>query len=361
MLAHRSVETSDALEAIELFAERGWTDGLPIIPPTEERVAEFLRVAGRDPEEVVLHIPMTHRRVTVGLAAINAVMAGCLPNYFPLILAAIRGWADERWGSGDPAFFFASNASTGGGGQLLIVNGPIRDELALNSGANIFGPGNRANATIGRAMRLILINGAGFVPGVVDNSSQGHPGKYSFCIAENEEDSPWEPLHVECGFSPDVSTVTTVSARGPEPVENRMSHTPDGILYSIVDTMSRLGALVNSVGSAPYKVVVMGPEHARIIAAHGWSKQDVKAFLAEHCRRPLADLARVGMTSVPPEWTVEVDGVEYLRGCRGPDDVMLVVAGGNNAGVSSVVTNWCYGPPPGEYIITPIETERGSA
>jgi hypothetical protein len=361
VLAHPSVETADALEAIELFTERGWTDGLPIIPPTEERVTEFLELAGRDPEEVILHIPMTHRRVTVALAAINAVMAGCLPSYFPVVLAAVQGWADERWGSGDPATFYASNASTGGGGQLLIVNGPIRDELGLNSGSNIYAPGNRANATIGRATRLILINCAGFSPGVVDNSCQGHPGKYSFCIAENEEDSPWEPLHVECGFSPDVSTVTTVSARGPEPVENRMSQSPDAILYTIADTMSRLGTMVNSVGAAPIKVVVMGPEHAGIVARQGWSKQDVKAFLAEHCRRPVADLARIGMTGVPKEWIVEVDGVEYARGCRGPEDVMLVVAGANNAGVSSVITNWCYAPPLGEYIITPIATEGGRA
>jgi hypothetical protein len=358
MSAYPSVETADALEAIELFVERGWTDGLPVIPPTEEAVARFLDVAGLDPDEVVLSIPTTHRRVTVRLAAINAVMAGCLPAYFPVILAALRGWADDRWGSGDPATFYASNTSTGGGAQLLIVNGPIRDALEINSGVNVYGPGRRANATIGRAMRLIQINAAGFVPGQVDNASQGHPGKFSFCIAENEEESPWEPLHVECGFGAHESTVTTVSARSPEPVENRMSNTADGILYTIADTMSRLGAMVNSVGGT-VKVVVMGPEHANTIAGHGWTKQDVKRFLAENCRRSLSDLARVGMTEVPDEHTVTVDGVPYAMGCRGPEDVLLVVAGGYNAGVSSVITNWAYAPPRGEYIITRIATERG--
>lgn len=352
-MVYSSVETESPLEAIELYFDRGWTDGLPIVPPTEEAVEAVLSVAGADPENVVLEIPTTHRRVTLRLAAINAVMAGCRPEYFPVILAALRGWSDDRWGSGDRSSFFASNTSTGGGAQLLIVNGPVRDELDINSGVNLYGPGWRANATIGRAMRLILLNGAGFIPGQVDNACQGHPGKYTYCIAENEAESPWEPLHVECGFSPDVSTVTTVGARGTEPVENRMSNSAEGILLTIADTMSRLGAQMTSLGS-PLRVVVMGPEHAHTIAGRGWSKQDVKRFLAEHCRRPLSDLAQIGMTRVPEEWTTVVDGVPYLQACRGPEDVLLIVAGARNSGISSVITNWAYRPPRGEYIITQI-------
>jgi hypothetical protein len=264
MLNQPVVTTADALEAMELYAEKRWTDGLPIIPPSEERVRAFLDVAGRDPEEIILRVSENRREVTVGLAAINAVMAGCLPAYFPVVLAALEGWADKRWGDGDRTYFYISNASTGGGGQLLIVNGPIRQELGINSGVNLYGPGNRANATIGRAMRLIIINALGIAPGVLDHASQGHPGKYSFCIAENEEESPWEPLHVERGFPADTSTVTTFSARGPEPVENRVSNKPEGILYSISDTMSRLGAMMGMSGTT---TVVMGPEHAGIIQA----------------------------------------------------------------------------------------------
>lgn len=354
MTTWNTVETADAFEAAELFEQRGWTDGLPIVPPTAEKVEEFLRIGGLDADQVLLHIPVTNRRVTVLLAAINAVMAGCLPAYFPVVLAAIRGWGDDRWGSGDDSFFYISNTSTGGGGQLLIINGPIRGELGINSGVNLYGPGNRANSTIGRAMRLILINAAGFTPGVVDNACQGHPGKFSFCIAENEEDSPWEPLQVERGYAADVSTVTTVSCRGPEAVENRMTREPEGILLSIADTMSRLGAIVTSI-EAPTKVIVMGPEQAHIIADSGWTKQDVKNFLYEHCRKPVADLKRIGMDAVPPDRIAVVDGVDYMRGCSGPEDVLVVVAGAKNAGISSVITNWTYRIPPGDYIVTPIE------
>jgi hypothetical protein len=350
--AFPSVVTADALEAIELFTERGWTDGLPVVPPTDERVRDFLDLAGRDPHEVLLEVAENRRRVTVGLAAINAVMAGCLPSYFPVILAALEGWADERWGMGDRTYFYMSNASTGSGGQLLVVNGPIRRELGVNSGVNVFGPGARANAAIGRAMRLILINALGMTPAVVDNACQGDPAKFSYCIAENEEESPWEPLHVERGFSIDESTVTTFGGYGPEPIDNRLSHTPDGILYSIADTLSRIGPML-SVDDT--RMVVMGPEHAQIIARHGWSKQDVKTFLYEHCRRSLDDLARAGLTAVPEgRRTTVICGVEYLYGCRGPGDILVVVAGGNNAGVTSVIVNWCHRIPQGDYIVKPI-------
>lgn len=355
----QQLETADAFAAIELFQERGWTDGLPVVPPTEDRVDAFLAVAGRPADDVLLELPMTHRQVTVHLAAVNAVMAGCLPEYFPVILAAVTGWSDPRWGGGDDEFFYISSNSTGGGGQMLIVNGPIAERLGINGGVNCFGPGNRANSTIGRAIRLILINAAGFTPGVVDNACQGHPGKFSFCIAENEAESPWEPLHVERGFAQDASTVTTISARGPEPVENRLSPDPEGILFAIADTMSRLGGLTNAVVT-PTKVVAMGPEHAHIVADAGWSKQDVKRFLHEHCRRSVADLAKVGWVDLPEERIVSVDGVDHMLGCTGPEDVMLVVAGARNAGTSAVITNWGYAIPYGDYITVPIDEDGGA-
>jgi hypothetical protein len=353
MAAVETVTSDDAEAAAALYLDRGWTDGLPIVPPTPERVDAFLQTAGRDPDEVLLRVEENARDVTVRLAAVNAVMAGCWPECFPVIVAAIEGWADERWGAGDRTYFYISNASTGGGGQLAVVNGPIRHELGMNSGVNLYGPGNRANATIGRALRLVIRNALGMLPGVLDHACQGHPGKYSFCIAENEEDSPWEPLHVEHGFTPDTSTVMVYSGRGPEPVENRMSGTPEGILFTIADTMSRLGAMV-SRGEAV--LVVMGPEHAGIIGRkHGWSKQDVKAFLYENFKRSFADLRRVGMKVEPgAPRTASIDGVDYLYGCRGPEDIQVIVAGGNNAGVSSVITNWGYHVPPGDCIVKPI-------
>ena len=357
-----SVESADAIQAIEHYVQQGWTDGLPIIPPTAAKVTECLDAVGLKPDEPVLSLPMVRRQITASLAATNAVMAGCLPSYFPVVLAALEGWSNPRWGNGDDEFFYLSNASTGGGGQLLIVNGPIRDELEINGGVNLYGPGVRANATIGRALRLILMNAAGFVPGIIDNATQGHPGKFSYCIAENQEESPWDPLHVDRNFDPDVSTVTTVGARGPEPVENRMTRKADGILYSVADTMSRVGALVSGFAPTSTRVVVMGPEHAQNIADEGWSKRDVKDFLFQHCRRPIADLTRAGMTTFPDEHErVVVDGVEHIRGLVDPEDVLLVVAGANNAGITSVITNWCYAIKPGDYVTTPIRNQGSAA
>ena len=164
---------------------------------------------GRSPDEILGYVPVRQRRITVEKVAINAVMAGCLPEYMPVVLAAVEAMCDEGYN------LHGSSASTGGSATLLIVNGPIAKELGINSGANLFGPGCRANATIGRALRLILMNVCGAIPGTLDRSTMGHPGKYTYCIAENEADSPWEPYHVEKGFAADTSTVTVLPALGP--------------------------------------------------------------------------------------------------------------------------------------------------
>jgi hypothetical protein len=344
--------TDGPLEAMELFAANGWTDGLPVVPPTPDMLRAFLETVDQSQDEVLLAVEENRRSVTVELAAVNAVMAGCRPEMFPVVVAAVEGWADERWGRGDRTYFYSSNTSTGGSAPLALVNGPIRSQIGLNSGVNIYGPGTRANATIGRALRLILINALGFASGVLDNATQGHPGKFSFCIAENEEDSPWEPLHVERGFSASDSTVLTFAGRGPEAVDNRLASGGEAILYSIADTMSRLGSMMGLGGAT---LVVMGPEHAHTLSAQGWSKADVKRFLYDNFKRSFPDLQRAGFSprSGTPR-TIMVDGVEHLHGCRGPEDVIIVVAGGRNAGVSSVVSNWGYRIPLGDYVMTPV-------
>ncbi|HEX3916550.1 MAG TPA: hypothetical protein VHW60_04365 [Caulobacteraceae bacterium] len=352
----------DEAAAAAAYQASEWTDGLPVALPTAERVQALLDYVGRDPAEVLLVVPETKREVNVGLAAVNAVMAGCRPEYFPVVLAAIEGWADDRWGFGDRNFFYMSNSSTGGGAQLVLVNGPIRHEIGLNSGANVYSGASPANLTIGRALRLIVRNVIGMRPGVLDHASQGHPGKLSYTIAENEEESPWAPLHVERGFSADQSTAMVFCGRAPEPVENRVAGSAEAILFTIADTMSRLGAMLGFRNST---MVVMGPEHAGIIGGkHGWSKADVKQYLFENFRRTVADMARAGMDPATLRGSPAVvteGGVEWVRGCRGPGDVILVVAGGNNAGVSSVVTNWAFPIPLGDYIIKPIAGPAGKA
>jgi hypothetical protein len=338
----KTVESVDAFAAIEDYFERGWTDGLPVVPPRPEVVAEFIATVGRDPDEVLITFSETNMQCTVENAATNAVMAGCKAEYFPVVVAAIEGWADPRWGS---TAFYVGNASTGGAGQMAIVSGPIRQELGFLSGVNVFGPGPNArpNATVGRALRLVLINALGMHPGVFDMAIQGHPGKYTYCIAEDEESSPWEPLSVERGFAPGVSTVTVVGARGPIPVDERSHDDAEGILDAIATIMPL------ARGTGPY-VLVMGSEHAQIIGGrNGWSKQQVKEYLFEKTRRRL--------DGPPPRRATvkQVDGVDYQYLVRVPEDILVVVAGGGNGGLTAVIPTWVYNVPPGDFVTREIK------
>ena len=197
----------DALQ--NYYLERGWSDGLPITPPTPERVEAMLSAVSLAPRHVVAQLPPNWGDATVERLAINAVMAGCLPQYLPVIVAGVAAMSD-------PAFnIYAIQATTHSCAPLFVVNGPIREELGMNSSSGAYGPGWRANATIGRAVRLALLNIGGGHPGVGDMSTQGAPSKYTYCVAENEEANPWEPLHVERGFAPDLSTVTVVGGDRP--------------------------------------------------------------------------------------------------------------------------------------------------
>jgi len=324
----------DLRRVIEYYFDQGWTDGLPVVPVTEEMVQEFLDVAGRDPAEKVAVVEHLGRACTVELAAIAAAMAGCRKEYFPVLLAAIEALR--------PNIATGLLQSTTGQSQLIIVNGPIRNRLGFNAAGNVFGPGFRANATVGRAFRLIVMNVFGIRPRELDQATQGTPAKYSFCIAENEEESPWEPLHVERGFPPEADVVTAHFARSTLHVENRISNRPEEILLTIADSMSYGGSWQAGRGYT----VVMGPEHAQLIARHGWSKQDVKQFLWEHWGRRKSDLRRLGLYREDVVRNDPLSGSaspsssnadEFIRFGASPDSILLVVAGANNAGVSTVV------------------------
>ncbi len=336
-------DTDGPLEAIEYAYRMGWTDGLPIVPPTAALVQATIAAAGRAPDTVLARMTPRNRVCTVEKAAINAVMAGCEPRYFPVVCAVLDAVSEEAYN------FFASTASTGGSAQFIVVNGPIRRELGINGGPNCYGPGFRANATIGRAMRLILLNVFGMQPGVTDRATQGHPGKYSFCIAEDEEASPWEPWHVERGFPAGASTVTVFAAEGPHVVQNHLSGTGEGILYCIADTMANLGSF-----SSGQTAVVVAPEHAQILAGDGWTKPAMRDYLYQHARRTVADIKRGGKLTVladgrggaDSEVSAEVlpgDEQRWVHRGRGPDDILLVVAGGDAGGFSSVITSWSRG------------------
>ena len=316
----------DAFAGIDLAYMLGWTDGLPVVPATREAVEPFLMAVTLPRDHVVARMTTRNRVCTVEKAAINAVMAGCRPEYFPVVLTALEAMNEE------PYNFYGSCASTGGSGHLVIVNGPIRREILLHGGGNLFGPGSRANATIGRAVRLIIMNVFGMQPGVTDRSTHGHPGKYTFCIAENEEASPWEPWHVEYGLPPEASTVTVYAGNGPQNIECHVGQTGEAILLCIADTMANLGSF-----SKGQSVVVIAPEHAGILARDGWSKRKMREFLYAHARRTAADLKRAGKL----EGEVEPgDETKYEHRGEGPDDILLIVGGGDAGGHSSFISSW---------------------
>jgi hypothetical protein len=318
-----------ARELIEYCYAQGWTDGLPVVPPVREFVDEFLAHTDRDSEEVLLVQAHLDRSCNVRQAAINAVMAGCRPEYFPIVLAAMDAF--EAGGIARTNLM----QSTTGQAEILVVNGPIRKQFGFNSTENIFGPGDRANATVGRALRLIIMNVLGIRPHEFDQSTQGTSAKYACCIAENEEDSPWEPLHVERGFAPDSSTVTVQMIRSDVYVEHRSTQVPEEILMTLADTLS-YGGMITQVTDARMlhgAVVVMGPEHANLIASRGWSKQNVKQFLWENFGKRKSDLRRMG--KLHPDIDAEAEDA-FIHLTSGPEWIMLVVSGANNAGVSTV-------------------------
>jgi hypothetical protein len=256
-------------------------------------------------------------------------MAGCKPEYFPVVLAVL----DSLHASGIARSGLMQ--STTGQGEIIIVNGPLRQSLGFNSTNNIFGPGDRANATVGRALRLIVMNVLGIRPHEFDQSTHGSQTKYFCCIAENEEESPWEPLHVERGFSASDNTVTVQMVRSDVYVEHRSTQVPEDILMTIADTMSYGGAVtqVTEVRNDLGAVVIMGPEHAQIIAARGWGKADCKEFLFSHFGKTKAELRRMG--KLHPAFADQAEDA-FIPHASSANNILLVVAGAANAGVSTV-------------------------
>jgi len=303
-----------------LYQERGWTDGLPIVPPTEAAVSAFLEFTDRDPREVVGVLPPRQGEATVERIAVNAVMAGCRPEYFPVILAGIEALAD-------PLFNLDSvQATTHPVAPLLVVNGPIAREIGLNAGGNAFGQGFRANVTIGRAVRLVLMNVGGGLPGTGDRATQGSPAKLAYCVAENEAESPWEPLHVEAGLPADVSTVSAFGCEAPHNIQDHFSATGLGVLLTVAGAMGQAGS--NNLLGRGWPLLSLGPEHAATIARDGYSKRQVKAFLFEHARFPLARLGRDYQRQQIERWSA-VDGPDtMLPIVRKADDISVIVVGG---------------------------------
>jgi hypothetical protein len=320
-------EVSDPAEAIEFYYAKGWTDGLPVVPPTEASIRAMLDAVGLEPGEEITFIENRQVSVTAEKVAINAVMAGCLPEYMPVVVAAIEAIGDPLWSYHGPA------TSTGGAAVFMLVNGPIARELEMNCGDNLFGPGWRANATIGRAVRLVMRNVVGTLPGRLDRSTLGHSGKYTFCIAENEAESPWPAVHVERGFRPEQNAVTVFAALAPYQFYNQLSNTAAGILTTACAHMR----ISPGVRGQPQYVLVIAGEHMQVMAKEGWSKDDIKRFCFEHSQISHAELKR---TNVMPGEIIPGDDTRMQALAESPEDFIVVAAGSRAGAFSAFIPGW---------------------
>jgi hypothetical protein len=317
---------SDDLE--EMF-ERGWTDGLPVIPPTPERVEAMLDAA--DGGVSLGLIAPAMGEVTLERVAACAVLAGCRPAYFPVVVAAARAVLD-------PAFNVHGQAvTTQPAGQLVVVNGPVREAIGLNGGMGALGPGFRANLTIGRALRLLITLTGGAMPGGLDRATLGHMGKVGFCVAENEEVSPWEPLHVERGFAPEQSVVTVIGSDAPLSISDHRSRTPEDLAYVLAWAAASAWS-TNWWPLAEPTVFVICPEHAEMFRGAGWTKQRLRHFMFEAVRKTAGELRRGETTPL----VNASDPAAQVRKWASPEGIVLMVAGGE-AGRYSAVLGPCTG------------------
>lgn len=347
-------DVAQEVDAIEWYFARGVTDGLPVVPPTEERMQRMLAATSRSADEVVALVPPNYGEATVEKIAINAVMAGCKPEYLPVVLAGVEAMCDER------VSLHGVQGTTHTATPLFIVNGPIRTQLDINCAAGVFGSGWRANATMGRALRLIMTNIGGARPGEIDKSCMGHAGKYAYFIGEYEEISPWEPLHVERGFDPEQSTISVYCCDAPQCLTNNNSRTAAGILRTIGAGMATGWSDKNYLAGS--YMLVMSPEHARTIADDGMSKQDAKRFLYENVRRPLGEIVPTANDAEGfdrkrlPAWLDASSDATLVPKVVSPESIILLVAGGTAGRFTLHMVGW--GGGSGTQLVTmPIKTE----
>jgi len=338
-------------DEFELFFDKGVTDGLPVVPPRRERVESMLSGTRRDRSDLVGEMPPNYGRVTVEKAAINAVMAGCRPEYLAVLLAAVECACD-------PAFNLHGVAtSTHFSAPLIVVNGPIRARIGLNAGAGVFGPGYRANATIGRALRLLMINVGGARPGETSMSTFGHPGRYTYCIAENEEASPWPAYASTRGVPAGVSAVTLFAGEAPHGISDHASRTARSLAGSLGWSMA---GLWNSKHFPLYShsMLVVGPEHARTFADEGWSREDLARYLYETIRMPYHTLLPSGEHG-------EGTNLRFSRRPPAPEalvskfpsagEIHILVAGGTAGRFSMAIPGWLGTKNGSQPVTRPIE------
>ena len=325
------------VDEFEYFFEKPWSDGLPVIPPTEERLGLMLAGTNRAPDEVIGDVPPLLAQADVRTIAVHAVMAGCKPEYMPVLIGAVEAILEEKFNAG------GVQATLSCAAPLLIVNGPYARKIGIHGGLGCFGPGNRANATIGRAIRLLLLNVGGGIPGITSMSTFSQPGRFTFCIAENEEESPWESLALTKGFGADADVVTVVHVEGPVMVWDDVSNDPERMFPSIADTMSHLGAW--NCWASTDLVVAMSPQQAAICAKRGYSKTDVHGRLCEIAGRTVGELKTGGhfrenrIKDFPIPVDLEDDDA-FVPTIKEAQRLLLIVAGGIPGPMTAVMHGW---------------------
>jgi hypothetical protein len=331
-LRARRVELAALEDEIEAMHERGWTDGLPVVPPTEARVHAMLDGTRRDAQEIVATVPPDLVPCTVEKVAINAVLAGCLPEYLPVVLAALEAACTDEFNA------HGLLATTMPSGPVVIVNGPIRRRIGMNWGKNVFGQGNRANSTIGRALQLVIRNVGGGRPGEVDRATHGNPGKVGFSFAEDEEGSPFTPLSVALGKPAGVDTVTLFPGEGPRCIVDQLSRDPESLARSFAVTLRTLHhpKLILAFDC----ILAIGPEHARVFRDAGWDRERLVARLHELLQIPGAELVRGagGIAEGIPEHLRDATLPKFR-----PGGILVVHCGGSAGLFSAIIGGWAGG------------------
>jgi hypothetical protein len=331
-LRSRQIELGAGEDEMEAMFERGWSDGLPLVPPTPERVARMLSGTTRALDEIVAVVPPDLVDATVEKIAINAVMAGCRPEYLPVVLAAVEAACTDEFN------IHGVLATTMPVGPVVIVNGPIARAIGMNSGGNALGQGNRANATIGRALQLVIRNIGGGRPGEVDRAAHGNPGKYTFCFAEDEQGSPFEPLHVSRGLAPAQSAVTLFAGEGPRVVVDQLSREAESLARTYAACLRTVAHPKTVIGIDA--MLVIGPEHARVLRDAGWSRQRLEEELGELLQLDGAELVRGagGIMEGMPEAFADSTLPKFRDG-----GLLMVHAGGGAGLFSEIVGGWAGG------------------
>jgi hypothetical protein len=337
----RKIELTAREDDMEACFERGWTDGLPVVPPTEKRVRRMLQGTLRAPDEIVGIIPPNQAPCTVEKVAVNTVMAGCKPEYLPVVLAAVEAACMDAF------CMHGLLATTYFSGPVVIVNGPITKAVGMNAGLNALGQGNRANATIGRALQLVIRNVGGGRPGGVDRATFGNPGKYTFCFAENEDGSPWEPLSVERGFKQRASTVSLFAGDGVQAIMDQLSRTPESLARTYANSLRTVAhSKIFMVADA---MLVVSPEHARVFREAGWTKQRLRQEIDEILKTPGRQLVRGAQEIAEgmPETFADVELTKFR-----PGGLHIVHAGGGAGMFTAIIGGWVASGPIGSQSVT---------